>query len=324
MAIVVLLLVVVLSRIPSGYNMLLPSTALSVEPKIYVAGHPVVSGRGQLLMTFVEERHASLLENIFGRLDPDASFDPLPPNYDEQQNVHVNNLMMLSSEQTAELVALCYVRYKELCAGGVQIQKIEPYSKVGSLLKPGDLIVAVNGVAIATGDQLRSTLQHYTPGTQLTLSLQRGKATLAVKNVPTVRAPQSPYGTAFGIAIADAPLMAIPAHLPIDMKINAGDIGGPSAGLMFTLGVLNRLSSTDLTHGYTISGTGTISLDGSVGAIGGVKQKVIGAEWAGAKIFFVPYDGGNYNDAKKVVGPNMQLVGVHNLQDALSFLHKLR
>jgi PDZ domain-containing protein len=108
------------------------------------------------------------------------------------------------------------------------------------------------------------------------------------------------------------------------LKIDPGNIGGPSAGLMFTLGILNRLSPTDLTHGHRIAGTGTIALDGSVGAIGGVKQKVIGAEWAQAQYFFVPYDGGNYDDARKDVGSHMMLVPVHTLADALAFLRGLK
>jgi PDZ domain-containing protein len=140
----------------------------------------------------------------------------------------------------------------------------------------------------------------------------------------TTHSPNKPYGPVLGIAIAAAPPLSFPSKLPIDMKIDAGSVGGPSAGLMFTLGLLNRISPTDLTHGYTIAGTGQINLDGTVSAIGGVKQKVIGAQWAHACYFFVPNDQGNYSDARKVVGKSMTLVGVNTLDDALNYLHNLK
>ncbi|MGH2391472.1 MAG: S16 family serine protease, partial [Chloroflexota bacterium] len=160
-------------------------------------------------------------------------------------------------------------------------------------------------------------------GATFKLTLKRSGKTLNVE-ATTTKSPTAPHGPMLGVSITQVLANQFPSKLPIDMKIDAGDIGGPSAGLMFTLGLLQRLSPTDLTKGYQIAGTGTISLDGSVGAIGGVKQKIIGAQWAHANYFFVPVDGGNYDDAKKVVGKSMTLVPVHNLNDALKFLNELK
>jgi PDZ domain-containing protein len=320
--IVLLIALFALWHIPSGYQVELPATAQSVEPKIYVAGHPPKTGRGQLYMTFVSEPDTNLLEEIYGRLDPDASLVPLPPHFSASQYQQETVQMMLTSQQTAELVALCHLGYK-LCNGGVLVDSIEPYSKVGKSLQQGDVIVSLNGTAMLTPDQLHAALTALRPGTTVTLGLVRNQQHLTVR-VPTVKSPSAPHGTVLGITIEEAPPLNFPSKLPIDIKIEAGNIAGPSAGLMFTLGILNRLSSTDLTHGYKIAGTGTINIDGSVGAIGGVKQKVIGAEWAGAKYFFVPYDGGNYTDAKAVVKPGMTLVPVHTLNDALHFLETLK
>jgi PDZ domain-containing protein len=174
-----------------------------------------------------------------------------------------------------------------------------------------------------TPDQLKAALTKVQPGATVTLVVVRNQQHLT-ERVPTVKSPTAPHGAALGISIEAAPPLNFPSKLPIDIKIDAGNIAGPSAGLMFTLGILERLSPTDLTHGYKIAGTGTINIDGSVGAIGGVKQKVIGAEWAGAKYFFVPYDGGNYADAQKAVKPGMTLVPVHNLGDALHYLSTLK
>jgi PDZ domain-containing protein len=321
-ALVLVVLALILWHLPSSYQVLLPATAESVESQIYVAHHPARSGRGHFFMTFVEEPDPNLLLSLVARLDPDASVDPLPPNYSVTQNIQQGQVDMLSSEQTAELVALCHLGYPKLCSGGVQVVQVEPYSKAGTLLKSGDVITAVNGTAVASPAGLVAVLATQAPGSHFRVTLRRGKTTLT-ETIPSVRSPSKPYTTALGIEVQTAPPLSLPSTLPIDMKINPGNIGGPSAGLMFTLGLLNRLSPTDLTHGYPIAGTGTISLDGSVGPIGGVKQKVIGAEWAHAKYFFVPCSYGNYTDARKEVGKSMMLVPVNTLDDALTFLKAL-
>jgi PDZ domain-containing protein len=322
LVIVILITLFALMHIPSGYQVELPATAQPVSPKIYVAGHPPKTGWGQLYMTFVSEPDTNLLEQIYGWLDPDASLVPLPPHYSASQYQQETVQMMLTSQQTAELVALCHLGYK-LCNGGILVDSIAPYSKVGKSLQQGDVIISLNGKAVLTPDQLKAALTAVQPGATVSLGVVRNQQHLTPR-APTVRSPAAPHGAALGIYIEAAPPLSFPAKLPVDIKIDAGNIAGPSAGLMFTLGILEQLSPTDLTHGYKIAGTGTINIDGSVGAIGGVKQKVIGAEWAGAKYFIVPYDGGNYTDAKAVVKPGMTLVPVHNLNDALHFLATLK
>ena len=303
---VLMVIALILWRIPSSYQVLMPATAVSVDSQIYVGQHPAQTGRGHFLMTFVEEPDNNLLLSIVSRLDPDASVEPLPPNYSESQTVQQGQADMLSSEETAELVALCRVGYPSLCSGGVEVVQLTPYSKAGAVLKAKDVITAVDGVKVASPDGLRSALNSHPAGTRFKLTIRRAGKTLTV-TVPSVLSPTAPHSTVLGIEVQTAAPLSIPATLPVDMKINPGNIGGPSAGLMLTLGLLNRLSPTDLTHGHNIAGTGTISLDGSVGPIGGVKQKVIGAEWAKAQYFFVPCAYGNYTDAQKVVGSSMRL-----------------
>jgi PDZ domain-containing protein len=312
----------VLWRLPSNYEILMPATAQSVNPMISAQGHPLRAGRGDLLMTFVSEPDSNMLEELIAHLDPDASLQPLPPKYNAAQDAQQNKQLMLSSEQTAELVALCQLGYKDLCSGGMQVQTIESYSKAAGVLKVGDIIIAVDGHPTITADELRAAIAPLKPGAEAAFTIVRNGKTMTVQ-VPTMTSPTAPHHTIVGFAFVPAPPMQFPSKLPVDVKIDPGNIGGPSAGLMFTLGVINRLSSTDLTQGQRIAGTGTISLDGTVGAIGGIKQKVIGAQWAGARYFLAPCDGGNYSDASKVVGSKMTLVPVTNLSDALGFLHAL-
>ncbi len=320
-AIVVLVAMIALWKIPSSYLIYLPATAESVNPHLYVAGHPAGSGRGQFLFTFVAEPDSNLLEELFARLNPDASLEPKPPSFSASQFQQENVQMMLSSQQTAELVALCHLGYN-LCDTGVVIEQIASFSKDAGVLKVGDVIVAVNGARVATTGQLSALITSRPAGTVFRLTLQRAGKTVTVRAV-TTRSPTPPNGPVLGVGIQQGLAQQFPSKLPIDMKINAGDIGGPSAGLMFTLGLLERLSPTDLTKGYSIAGTGTIALDGTVGAIGGIKQKIIGAQWAHARYFFAPVDGGNYDDAKKVVGKSMTLVPVRTLNDALNYLKTL-
>jgi PDZ domain-containing protein len=320
-AIVLLLAMIALWKIPSKYLIYLPATAEAVNPHLYVAGHPSAGGRGQFLFTFVAEPDSNLLEELFARLNPDASLEPEPPSFSASQYQQQNVQLMLSSEQTAELVALCHLGYN-LCDTGVVIEQVASFSKDTKVLKAGDVIVGVNGTKVATTEQLSSLITGRPAGTVFRITLRRGDKTLTVHAV-TTRSPTAPHPAVLGVTIQQGLAQQFPSKLPIDMKINAGNIGGPSAGLMFTLGLLERLSPTDLTKGYSIAGTGTIALDGTVGAIGGIKQKVIGAEWAHANYFFAPVDGGNYTDAKKVVGHGMTLVPVRTLDDALNFLKTL-
>ncbi len=322
-AIVLLIALIALWKIPSKYLIYLPATAEAVNPHLYVQGHPAAGGRGQFLFTFVSEPDSNLLEELLARLDPDASLEPQPPSFSQSQYRQENAQLMLSSEQTAELVALCHLGYKNLCSGGVLVQQVESFSKAGGVLRQGDVILAVDGKPVVTPEQLHAAVASKPAGTAFRITLHRSGKSMVVTAV-TTHSPNKPYGPVLGISIAAAPPLSFPSKLPIDMKIDAGSVGGPSAGLMFTLGLLNRISPTDLTHGYTIAGTGQINLDGTVSAIGGVKQKVIGAEWAHACYFFVPNDQGNYSDARKVVGKSMTLVGVNTLDDALNFLHNLK
>jgi PDZ domain-containing protein len=327
-AVLLLIAVIVAWKVPGPYQIEVPATAQSVTPQIYVAGHSPQSGRGDLYMTFVAEPDTNLLDDILFHFDPDATIVPLPPNYNQHADQVVNQQLMLSSEQTAELVALCHLGYKTLCTGGVQVQSIEKYSKAKGILKANDVIVSINSTATPTVGALRAALGALKPGATVTLHIIRNGAKLVV-DVQTVSQPDAPTHALLGVTLLSASAIPFPAKLPVDIKINPGNIGGPSAGLMFTLGILNRLSPMDLAHGLRIAGTGEIHIDGTVGAIGGVKQKVIGAQWVGSKAaekvkyFLVPCDGGNYVEATKYVGKGMTLVPVNTLDDALKFLNSI-
>ena len=121
-----------------------------------------------------------------------------------------------------------------------------------------------------------------------------------------------------GVLLTSGPTQTV---FPVDIEIDSQNIGGPSAGLMFTLEIMNQLTDDDLTKGRAIAGTGTIARDGTVGAIGGVKQKVFGAIDAGAEFVLVP--AANFPDAVEAAGDDITVIEVATIADALDFLEAL-
>jgi PDZ domain-containing protein len=108
---------------------------------------------------------------------------------------------------------------------------------------------------------------------------------------------------------------------PFPVTIQAGNVGGPSAGMMHALAIIDTLTQGEMTRGHIIAGTGTIQFDGSVGSIGGIRQKVVGAEAAGAEYILVPE--GNYEEALTAERESIGIVSVATLQDAIDFLDTL-
>jgi PDZ domain-containing protein len=121
-----------------------------------------------------------------------------------------------------------------------------------------------------------------------------------------------------GIMLEDAPVEVL---FPVDVEIDSQNIGGPSAGMMFTLEIIDALTDEDLTHGRRIAGTGTINEDGEVGPIGGMKQKTFGAIDAGADYLLVP--AANYEEAADAAGDDIVVVRIETIEDALTFLESL-
>jgi PDZ domain-containing protein len=147
-------------------------------------------------------------------------------------------------------------------------------------------------------------------------TIRRGAHSL-VERIKTTAAPQQPKRPIVGIIIEPA----VDLHLPIKVRIDAGNVGGPSAGLAFALEVMEKLGK-DVVHGHKVAATGEIFADGAVGPIGGIKQKTIGAKEAGVDAFLVPA-GENARDAKKYAD-GLRIIPVKNFQQALHALATLR
>jgi PDZ domain-containing protein len=229
-----------------------------------------------------------------------------PPDQTEKQVEQQNAQEWTESQQSAVTVALTKLGYpvqtvvKSVTSGGAAT----------GLLRADDVLTAVNGTKVTDPTKLTSLIQAKPVGTVLAVDYIRagkpGTVKITTAAIGTDKTPR------LGIEITTK------QPSPYDISIDLDKIGGPSAGLMFTLGILDKLEPADLTGGKIIAGTGTIDDGGNVGPIGGIPQKLVGAKSAGAQIFLVPKD--NCAEALKNAVPGLPMAEVANVDDALTAL----
>jgi Lon-like protease len=306
---------------PSDDYILLPDPAHPVAPLVRVEGGKEPKGPGRLYFVDVFQRRASELESLFPWIHRGATLVPakllIPPGVSDEAARAADLRAMRLSQQVAAAVALRHLGYKvEAKPAGVIVSAIETTSHANGILRTGDLIVGVNGVQTLALSKLRAQLNDVKPGERVTLRVKRGNKTMTVR-VKTIADPLRKGRAIVGFA----PDQAADIHLPLNVQIDAGNVGGPSAGLAFTLEVLEELGK-DVTHGYDVAATGQIDLDGTVEPIGGVKQKVYGVEKAGADVFLVPA-GENAQTARKYADDDLKVIPVRTFAQALKALAAL-
>ncbi len=300
-----------------------PGVALSVAPMVQVPAQYRHPHSGEFfLLTVISQAPITAGEWLVGQVDPAIQIVPpetvTPKNTTPQQQARQDFQMLDTSQTTAIAVGLRLAGYSTVLVGkGVQVDSILLGSHANGLLQVGDVIISVNGTQVQTADDLINLVSAQNSQTPLKLQVKRGQAELQV-DVPLMPPVSLGSGPKIGIQIQTAGFDYTP---PFPVSITPNKIsGGPSAGLMFTLTVYNSLIAEDLTGGRKIAGTGTINLDGSVGPIGGVKQKVFAAEAVGATYFLCPVD--NYKDAVSVAR-NIRVVEVATVEQAVDFLRSL-
>lgn len=252
----------------------------------------------------------SLVDAIRGWFDKEISVVPeesvYPPDQSVKKTQQVNRQAFLTSEQAAESAALGHLGYPDK----VVVQSLSSGSPSQGKLEDSDAIEAVDGHRTPDAATLEKVLGAVPGGTAVQVDYTRlgkpGRTTITTKSA------SGRTGSLLGVLVRDAP------SAPFDVDIQVADVGGPSAGLMLTLGILDLVGKTDLTHGKVIAGTGTIDPDGKVGPIGGIQLKMIAARKLGAKLFLVPAD--NCAEAKAAPNPGYPLAKVATLDDALEAL----
>lgn len=320
-----IILVYVIVFMGTPYVVYQPGGANEVAPMIKVENEDTAES-GTFMMTTVSASYANVALLIYSALNPNAEIERKAERLGSQteEEYAATQVYYMSSSQSNAVEAA----YK---AAGIPYHDTTEYLFVFSVpgesstkqLQPGDKIISVDGEHVTDADALAKLLSAKKVGEQVEVVLQRDgkKLTEQVKLVEIKDNGKSRPG--LGVVIGAVQKVEA-SETGREVSFTDTDVGGPSAGLMFTMEIYNKLTQGDLTKGYKVAGTGTINPDGKVGAIGGVQFKIVAADRKGAEIFFVPED--NYAVAKAKadkIGTKMKLVKVSKLSDAIGYMEKL-
>jgi PDZ domain-containing protein len=321
---IALVLVAAVVRVP--YVALAPGPTFNTlgvddagKPVISISGHPTYADNGHLNMTTISVvMPLTLAQAIRGWLRHDYAVVPrdiiYPPDQSTDAVRKQDAADFKASQTSATTAALRYLGVKG--AVHVVVAKVQSKAPAAGLVQTGDEIVRVDSRPVPDAKGLRALIGERRPGQPVRLGLVRAGAPVDV--TVTTGSTTEKDGTVrpiIGVETTER------TDYPVRISISLGDIGGPSAGLMFALGIIDELEPGSLTGGRFIAGTGTIDDDGTVGPIGGIQQKLIGARRKGATVFLVP--AANCADALSSPPAGLRLVKVSSLRSALSELHKL-
>ena len=313
--VVVLLLCLSLVRLP--WFVEYPGAARDVLTRIDVDGTATYPAEGRLLLTAVNLGRVSVYDAVWaGLFDPEATLVPerdvVPPGRTDREVEQASLSEMDSSKIAAVAAALRLVSdYPRDRGEGVLVHTVFADTPAAGKLFPGDLIVAVDGRRVRDPSHLRSLIR--AAGTERTLRLTVMPVEGGERRTVEVRPAL--------IEDVEGPIIGIipVANFPYRVFISSGNIGGPSAGLMWALGVVDLLTPGNLTGGETIAGTGEVDPEGGVHGIGGIGLKLRAAQDAGAGVFLLPRD--NLEEARAAAS-DLRLVPVSTLDEAVRFLER--
>jgi len=298
----------------------LPVVALSPGPmedvlaRLKVEGSRVYDSEGKLYLTSVGiDDNVRFYEALLDMANRDVQLVPRAQLYPEEQDsaeIDKENVALMDrSKETATVVALRQVGYK-IEPSGVEVTEVVAGAPAHGKLRAGDEILAADGHLVDSTDEVRKAITGHKPGERVAFRVERGKGE---KNV-SVEVQEVEDQPRVGILLRD-----LFPDLPVKVTIQTqNNIGGPSAGLMFTLSIIDKLTREDLTGGRRIAGTGEIALDGSVLPVGGVGEKLIAVHRLGVTTFLIPAE--NCAGVKGQVPDGLRLVKVSKVDDALRFL----
>ena len=282
---------------------------------IQVQGHKTYRDDGELRMTTVyvsqPDANVTLAELMHDWISPEDSVYPYKavyrPDETTEQNRQEGAVEMVSSQDAAVAVALDEMGYDVQPA--VEVLSVVDGSPAQGALQVRDIFLEVDGRKVTSTDDVIKAVQSVPPGQQVTFVVRRDGRRVEVPVTPEEKDGKPTIGIQLGTGY----------QFPFKVDVNIDPaIGGPSAGLMFSLGIYDTLTPGSLTHGEVIAGTGTLDGAGRVGPIGGIQQKIVGARDAGAQLFMVPPD--NCKDALGAPHGDMRLVKATTLHDAVQAL----
>lgn len=297
-----------------------PGPVRDVEKLVEVSGRRTYSSEGSLYLTTVsidlDVTFSEWVSAVFNKKIEIVSRDSVTGGQSFNDLENQQKLEMEQSKQAASEVALGALGFGKPKGDGAEVVQPIEGSPADGVIQAKDLIVAVDGHKVATTCDASEAIAGHQPGDPIELTLKRAGDTETVE-IEAGDNPSQPGSAFVGVFMKTANYSYGPGD---DVRFKTGNIAGPSAGLMFTLGLYDQLTPEDLTHGELIAGTGTIGCGGLVGPIGGIQQKVAGAEAEGATIFLAPAD--NAADARAVAG-DITIVPVKTFDDAVTYLEDL-
>jgi PDZ domain-containing protein len=282
---------------------------------IQVQGHKAYRDDGELRMTTVyvsqPDSKVTLAELMHDWISPEDSVYPYKavyrPDETTAQNQQEGAVEMVSSQDSAVAVALDELGYDVQPA--IEVLSVSDGSPAQGALKVRDIFLEVNGQKVTSTDDVIKAVQAVPAGQQVTFVVRRDGQRVEVPVTPEEKDGKPTIGIQLGTGY----------QFPFHVSVNIPQaIGGPSAGLMFSLGIYDTLTPGSLTDGQVIAGTGTLDGSGKVGPIGGIQQKIVAARDAGAKLFMVPPD--NCKDAAGAPHGDMRLVKATTMHDAVQAL----
>jgi len=324
LATVVAIAVAVLFPVP--YVILTPGPTLNTlgkdssgQPLISITGRQTYPTNGHLNLVTISYQggpgsNLNVFQALRAWLNPSEAVVPeselFPPGQTAQQTQQQDTEQMASSQELATAAALTELHIKYQTT--VEVLSTVAGYPASKVLKAGDVIESVDGKPVTGASSLSSMINQHPAGTTLQLQVLRKGQTLTVP----VASKSSGGNAVIGVQVQEQ------YKFPFNVRITVGDIGGPSAGMMFSLGIIDVLTPMNLTGGKFIAGTGEITASGQVQPIGGIQQKMVGARDAGATVFLTP--AANCADTKGAVPSGLKIVKVSTLSQAVSDLEALK
>ena len=282
---------------------------------IQVDGRKTYRDDGELRLTTVyvtrPESNVNLLQLMQGWISADDAVYPkrvvYPPGETDEASRKEGAVAMVSSQDAAVAVALTELGID--FGKATKVFAVDPKAPAGGVLEVGDLVRSVNGKSVTTPADVEKAVLAAGPGTAMNLKVERAGAERTVSLTPEEKDGKARIG-----------IEMLPSYrFPFQVTVGIDDrIGGPSAGLMFSLGIYDTLTPGSLTDGGVIAGTGTIAPNGKVGPIGGIQQKIAAARQTGADLFLVP--AANCREALGATNGDMTLVRAATMHDAVDAL----
>jgi PDZ domain-containing protein len=313
---------------------LVPADATEVAPRIAFDAVERHEADGDILFVTVREPAITLLDWFVARDEP-----AVVPRSDEdkfgvqtaEQKREVNLVMMRTAKQNAEYVALDFLGYPaEILEGEIIVGQLLcfeanedgteclNYVPADDVLDVGDRLLELDGKELTLLEDLEEALKGHQPGDKVEVVFERPGEGERSGEIELIESPTDEVRTIVGFS----PFDTATAELAFEVSIDSGEIGGPSAGLAFTLTLIDELTPGELTGGRSVAVTGTIDINGNVGAIGGLASKTSAVRQMGADIFIVPEAQGEEDLAKAqlVAGDEVEIIAVATLEEAVAAL----